>query len=130
MKSFGKYILLLIVHIVILLVGAFALGIVFSLLLQTRFGYYFVGHLTGGMPDVTMVFVPCVISFFLCSHIADRMNGGRALLALGITILLVHIISGALNLLNGSAVIANIIQIVLGIAFILTERNEIQEGRG
>lgn len=122
MKSFGKYILLLLAHIMVLFIGAIVLSLIFYALMQTKIGYYFVGHLTGGAPDITVVFLPCIISFFSCSAIADRLHAEKSLYALGVTLICANIVFLILNIFHGEAIMANIIQIVLGGLFIVTNR--------
>lgn len=123
MKSFGNLLLLTIVHVLILFIGSGVTAAVFAFLMQTDFGYSFVGHLTGGMPDVAATLVSCVISFFFCQQIAERINAHKSLWWLGILIILSNLIFGLLNLAAGSGIAANIVQGIYGI-FIASSSKE------
>lgn len=115
MRSIGTFFLLLIVHFLILAIGALVLSLLFSALLSTAVGQFFVGHLTGGMPDVACILVPCLMSYAASNAICKKGAAPIVARVFGIFIVLLNLLFLMVNIAERASLIGSILQITLGV---------------
>ena len=80
--------------------GAVGVLIIFTLLSSTEFGYNFVYHFTGGLPDIAAVIAGCVASFFASEFVAEKINGYAELKSAAKLVIGASIIFGIINLIH------------------------------
>lgn len=82
--------------------GAVGVLIIFTLLSGTEFGYNFVYHFTGGLPDIAAVIAGCVASFFASEFVAEKVNGYEEVKSAAKLVIGASIIFAILNVVHFS----------------------------
>lgn len=125
MKSIGKFILLFITHELIVVVGGSILSVIFHLLRQLGVEHLVTYWMTGislKLPVEVMIAIVCFISYFVCSRISDKLKARKPLFIFGIVLVVLNILFFISNIIYGKVTIGYIIQTILGVAFIYSNR--------
>ncbi|PWL46829.1 MAG: hypothetical protein DBY45_01790 [Clostridiales bacterium] len=121
MKSIGKFLLLFITHMLIVVVIGIILSVIYALLEYIGIAYWMTGIRAKWSDEVAVVIV-CLISYFVCSRISDKLKARKSLFVLGIVIVVLYGLSFISNIINGHVMIGYIMQMILGVVFIYSNR--------
>lgn len=121
MKAIGKFLLLFITHELIVVVIGAILSVIYALLDHIGIAYWMTG-IHEKWSDEVMIAIVCFISYFVCSRISDKLNARKPLFILGIVMIVIYGLSLIVHILNENVIIGYIIQIILGAAFIYSNR--------
>ena len=105
----------------IVVVIGIILSVIYALLEYIGIAYWMTGIRAKWSDEVAVVIV-CLISYFVCSRISDKLKARKSLFVLGIVIVVLYGLSFISNIINGHVMIGYIMQMILGVVFIYSNR--------